>query len=116
MLSLPVVRVRMYGFLLRDVVRIGCCYCASLEVLHREENQVSWDAALMLPMFLCWGDAPEELWDQLGCAGTEPLPASDGMLSGLLRIEMLPSVTCNPFALQSCCLSRLKEKNFYCFV
>lgn len=61
-------------------------------------------------------DAPEELWDQLGCAGTEPLPASDGMLSGLLRIEMLPSVTCKPFALQSCCLSRLKERNFSCFV
>lgn len=54
-LSLPVVRVRMYGLLLRDVVTVGCCYRASLEVLHGEENQVSWDAALMLPVFL-WGE------------------------------------------------------------
>lgn len=47
-LPLPVVRVTMYECLFRDVVGIGCCYCSSLEVLHREENQVAWAAALVL--------------------------------------------------------------------
>ena len=116
-LSLPVVRVKMYRILLRDVMSVGCCYCASLEVLHGEENHVAWDAALVLPMFLCWGDAPEELWDQPGCAGTKPLPASDGTLSGILCVGILPAVTRNLSALQHCCLCRLKERNFFsCFV
>lgn len=66
-----------------------------------------------VPVFLCWGDAPEELWDQPGCAGRDPSPASDGTLPGLLRVGILLSVTRNPSALQSWCLSRLKERNFF---
>lgn len=49
-LPLPVVQI--HRFLLRNVVRVGCCYCASLEVLYGEENWVAWAAALVLPIFL----------------------------------------------------------------
>lgn len=45
-LSLLVVWVKMYRFLLTVVVRVGCCYCDSLEVLI-QEKQVVWDAALV---------------------------------------------------------------------
>jgi len=69
-----------------------------------------------MSVFLCWGDAPEELRGQPGCAGREPSPVSDGMLSGLLHVGILPSVTCNPSVLQNCCLYRLKERNFSCLV
>lgn len=111
-LSLLVVWVKMYRFLLRVVVRVGCCYCDSLEVL-LQENQVVWDAALATHVSLLGRCLCGTSW-----AGSKPSSVGDGMLSGILSFGILPTVTFNSSAPQSCLelLSLQAGRNFACFL
>lgn len=70
-----------------------------------------------VPVFLHWGTGEMPLRScgisQTVLGASPCLRAMGWMLSGLLGVGMLLSVTHNPSALQSCWLSRLKERNFF---